>query len=84
MQSDDTCTWVKKIKSDILSKDARVVQWAKELSEHLRNSTDLWKLDSTVRHKQSSYDDYLFSIIEKVRNWQTSSITEDDSGIEVS
>ena len=43
---EDTDRWMKKIKNDILSEDARPMQWAKELSEHIRNNSELWKLNT--------------------------------------
>ena len=83
--SDDSSVWEKKIKNDILSKDARPIRWAKELSDHLRNSGEPWKLDSIVLHKPPNIDDDVLDITEKVRNWNISTNDKEvDNDIEVS
>ena len=81
--SEDMGTWVNKIESDILSKDAK--QWAKELSEYVRSNGDLWKLDSSVLGQQPSDRNTdadavdISHIIDKVTEWQISMDEEDDT-----
>ena len=45
---EDKKEWLDKIQRNILSKDARAIEWAKELSEYLQKHTELWDLNVTA------------------------------------
>ena len=44
----DRKAWYKKLKEELFSKEANPTQWAKELSEFLKTSQELWQLDLSV------------------------------------
>ena len=45
---EDKKEWMDKIYKNILNRDARAIEWAKELSEYLQKHTELWDLDITA------------------------------------
>ena len=50
----DMQKWIQKIYRDVLNKDARPIQWAKEICEHLHSRTQLWKLNLAILVKEHS------------------------------
>ena len=49
----DTEAWIKKINREILAEDAIPEQWARELSEHLKNNSALWEIDFSVLRRNT-------------------------------
>ena len=45
---EDKKEWIEKIHTNILNREARSIQWVKELSEYLQKHTELWALDFTA------------------------------------
>ena len=45
---EDKKEWIHSIYKNILNRDARSIEWAKELSEYLHKHTALWDLDVTA------------------------------------
>ena len=82
----DKETWKEKIHREILNEEARPMEWAKALSEHLRCNTQLWKLELLFskyqghRQQRPSSDSFTSlstaepqqNAVEKVLNWRTS------------
>ena len=45
---DDKNIWVEKIHKEVFNHDARPIEWAQKLSEHLQSNHQLWQLDLAV------------------------------------